>query len=353
LISKLKFSEEHIRDFINLLKDENLLSPNMKDEKFVKWKFCENPNGNSNYFIYHDKNEIFGRIMSCPYPGKVFISGKENNSYCLSDLYLKKKFRNPITNLINLYKFCIKNSEGIIFHSSNKNSEMFYKKILRNKIFFSLLSVGTPLSFRPFKIKNFLAIFLLKNFLKFYFKLIRILNFFICKFNFNFLITESDKLEFEKDLNNIQEQLKKTNNFFLRDKNFFEWRYKVYNFKKILRIYKDGKLIGYITLIEAYVMNLKNLIILDIQFTKNLGLIGEFILKFKIIQIGLKFNFDTIYSLGNKNNQIFKQVIGFPFFKIPDNFLPHSNPMFIHNYEEKDRSSLEIINFTISDFDYF
>ena len=42
-------------------------------------------------------------------------------------------------------------TEGLIFHSSNENSEKFYTKILNKKDFFKLFSIGLPLTFIPFK----------------------------------------------------------------------------------------------------------------------------------------------------------------------------------------------------------
>ena len=57
--------------------------------------------------------------------------------------------------------------------------------------------------------------------------------------------------------------------------------------------------------------------------------------------------------MGNQNNYMYKNILGYPFFKLPDSILPHSNPMFIHNIPSKHSDKIKNINFTISDFDYF
>ena len=95
------------------------------------------------------------------------------------------------------------------------------------------------------------------------------------------------------------------------------------------------------------------MILLDFQFREKLSFLEKINLKIKIIDISQKSNCDTIFTFGNKNNYMFKNILGYPFLNLPDKILPHGNPMFIHNFDVNDSKKLANINFTISDFDYF
>ena len=270
----------------------------------------------------------------------------------MSDLFIKKEYRSPITNLINLYKFSINNTDGLIFHSSNENSEFFYRRILQNKIYFWLVSVGTPLNSKLFTTKKKISK-IISVLLEIYFFILKSINFFLFKCKIKIIADE--KVNFDFHMEEIQEKNKKKKYpFFLRSKEYFEWRYSIYKFKKKISVFRNKKLIGYLIIVGSNVLDLNNLIILDIQFNEKLNFFEKLKLKFFLISLGRNNNFDTIYSLGNKRNPVFNQLFSFPFFKIPDHLLPHSNPMFIHNLnDENEEKNIKNIHFTISDFDYF
>lgn len=345
------FQASDIKEFVSLTIKESLLTESMKNPEHVRWKFCTNPNGHSNYFYLFCKGSIVGRILSSQYPSKIFINNVEYNSFCLSDLYLKRKHRTPFTNLLNLYNKCINNTNGIVFHSSNNNSENLYKKILKKKIWFNLFSYGLPISINSLKTKKiFLQIlfkFFLSLFINFTFLVNKLLKIFL---NLELCIKANN---YENDIIKINNDLKKNYNVFDRSLNFLKWRYSIYDYKYCMILKKNKKKIGYTIFISSYALNLKNLIIMDFAFLKDLNFFEKIYFKSKIVEIAKNNQFDTLYTMGNKKSGMLKNIIGFPFFKIPENFLPHSNPMFIHNTKNINNSEIEKIHFTISDFDYF
>ena len=346
------FSDQDISDFIDLSHSEYLRTEGMKNSEFVKWKFTLNPQGNSNYFFFKKKEKVVGRILSAHYPGKLILDKQIFDSFCLSDLLIKKEYR-QLSNLKFLYKKCIEETKGVIFHSSNENSEKFYTKILNNKIFFNLISCGIAISTEPLKKYNFFSRILYSFFLKIYLFFLYLITSFVKMFD-NLEIGYYDKIIFDKDIEHIRDlNFEKGECFFFKNKDFFEWRYKIYNNVHLLKLFKSKKCKGYVSLIESNVLGLKNLVILDFLFLNKLNFIEKIRFKSEIIKIAKRTNCDTIYSLGNKNSNIYKNILGYPFFEIPDKFLPHSNPMFIHNLPEKYNSNIKSINFTISDFDYF
>ena len=349
---KKSFSDEDIDDFIDSSKSEYLRTPGMKDSKFIKWKFILNPKGKSNYFYFKVKEDIAGRILSAHYPGSLVIENFFLSSFCLSDLFIKKEHR-QLSHLKSLYNKCLDETDGVIFHSSNENSEKFYTKILQKKIFFNLISCGIPLSFKPFKKYQIFGRLFYLIFVKLFISHIFFLNKILKLFK-NPNIEYYDNIFFDDDIRDLRDQnLKNGECFFFKDKNFFKWRYEVYNNVHFLKIFRSKKFIGYISLIESEVLNLKNMILLDFQFTRELSFLDKIKIKLKIIEISLKRKCDTLYSMGNQNNYMYKNILGYPFFKLPDSILPHANPMFIHNIPSEHSEKMKNINFTISDFDYF
>ena len=96
------FSSDDIENFINLSIDDELRSQGMKKPEIIEWKFIKNPLGPSNYFYFKVNEKVLGRILSAHYPGKLAINQRIKNSFCLSDLYIHKSYR-QLSNLKNLY----------------------------------------------------------------------------------------------------------------------------------------------------------------------------------------------------------------------------------------------------------
>ena len=91
----------------------------------------------------------------------------------------------------------------------------------------------------------------------------------------------------------------------------------------LLKIFSNKYFLGYITLVGSEAMDLKNLIIMDFQFVRQLTFLQKLKLKLKILEISKKLKFDTIFTFGNQNSFMFKNILGYPFLHLPDKILPH------------------------------
>ena len=351
-IEKKKFSNDDISNFISLSEDEILRTQELKNTKFIKWKFTLNPRGKSDYFYYKYKKKIVGRILSNYYSGRLIVKKKVYKSFFLSDLYIKKEHRN-LSKIKLLYNKSLNNINSIIYHTSNENSEKFYTKILNKRVFFYLHSNGIPLSFKSFAKYKLIGKMFYWTFFKFYLLHLLFVDS-ISRFYKKLNIKIYKNIFFDNDINylNIQ-NIKNNNSFFIKDENFFKWRYENYKDLYFLKIFKKKEFIGYLTLVESKVLNLKNMIVLDFQFSAKLSFIDKLKIKLKIIQISINEKCDTLYIMGNGRSYMFQNLIGYPLFKIPDSLLPHSTPIFFHNVPKKHIDEIRKINFTLSDFDYF
>ena len=224
---------------------------------------------------------------------------------------------------------------------------------MKKKIFFNLFSCGLPLTVKPLKDLTLFKKLFLSIIIKLYLvhlKIIELIGFFFSSTS----IKEYNQIVFDDEIKEtFDKNLKRKECFFYKDKNFFNWRYKNYENFFLLKIFSNKYFLGYITLVGSEAMDLKNLIIMDFQFVKELTFLQKLKLKLKILEISKKFKFDTIFTFGNQNSFMFKNILGYPFLHLPDKILPHSNPMFIHNTDSLDEEFLIKMNFTISDFDYF
>ena len=351
-IHSKKFSKKDIYKFINSSKNEFFRTPGLKNPKYVHWKFILNPKGKSDYFFYIYKKKIVGRIFRNHYSGKLAVKKKIFKSFGLSDLYVQKQHRS-LSKIKLLYLKSLNNKNSIIYHTSNENSEKFYTKILNKKIYFFLFSSGIPLSCKPFEKYKIIG----KFFYWFFFKLYILHLFFInkiTKLNKKLNIEIYKNTFFDDDINYLNiKNIKNNVSFFVKDKNFFNWRYNNYKNTYFLKIFKNKKFVGYLILVEVKVLNLKNMVIFDFQFMEEFSFIEKLKIKLKIIQISLKRKCDTLYTMGNERDYMYKNLIGYPLFNIPDTLLPHSHPVFFHNVPKKYFEKIQKINFTISDFDIF
>ena len=89
-------------------------------------------------------------FLSAHYPGKLAINQKIKNSYCLSDLYIHKSYR-QLSNLKNLYLSCLKNTNGVIFSPPVMRILKNFIQNFEKEDFFNLFSCGLPLTVKPLK----------------------------------------------------------------------------------------------------------------------------------------------------------------------------------------------------------
>ena len=142
-----------------------------------------------------------------------------------------------------------------------------------------------------------------------------------------------------------------------RDSQFLKWRFLQSPLwkAKILYLYKDSKLCGYVVLRNVELEGIKFTVVMDFTLNETFNALQLFCLRCSLICMALNYGDDMVFTLLNPLSRASKKFIGFPWIKIPERYMPHRTPIFLH-INDPSRVNLENpsnIHVTLGDLDYF
>jgi hypothetical protein len=242
----------------------------------------------------------------------------------------------------------------IIFHTSNENSDIFYRNLFKFPVRFSLTAVGLPIDIYGLvksKWPTLRAIKLLKIFsvpYKFFFVFLQKI---ICSFT---------KIKFSDqpvDQNSIFDKFRiRTGPHFERNQAFNYWRFAtgpIFN-GEIHWVWNNKECLGYLVFKKTKINHMSFYVVMDIIFTRDLSAFEKISVKLLMIKLAILSNCDALFVLVNLKNSSLSWIKGMPFFTIPDRYLPHSTPIYMHTtLSENVFNKYENIFFTLADLDYF
>ena len=350
-----KFNENQLVNFIRLSEVEYGRAEAVTDADHIRCKHLKTPYGPSTAINLEYADEVVGRAIL--QPRLISLSGKQVPVAIVSDALIHPDFRRPASNFFSLMQ-SIKKAQDfpLAFHTSNNLSENIYKKILKFKSSFSLNAFGFLLNLRTpvFKMLKFDSP-LFELFSVPYRYLILIL----CKIaaifaGFKIKTEEPDNSYFDEF---CRKEAEKTDCEMFRDSQFLKWRFLKSPLwqAKILYLYKDSNLCGYMVLRNIEMEGMKFTVVMDFILNETFNILQLFCLRCSIICMALNHGDDMVFTLLNPLSKASKKIIGFPLIKIPERYLPHSTPIFLH-INDPSRINLEnlsSIHVTLGDLDYF
>jgi hypothetical protein len=143
----------------------------------------------------------------------------------------------------------------------------------------------------------------------------------------------------------------------VRDSQFLKWRYLQSPLwqAKILYLYKDSQLCGYVVLRNVELEGMRFTVVMDFSLNETVNTPQLFCLRCAIIRMALTHGDDMVFTLLNPLSRASKKFIGFPWIKIPERYMPQRTPIFLHvndpamaNFENPSN-----IHVTLGDLDYF
>ena len=345
-----RFSKTDLKSFIALSRKVYSVSNPVTNSEHINWKHLKAPFGPSFIFGLIDGKKWVGRLMV--QPTRFWIKEKKTTIHILADLVLMKEYRNPVSNFIDLISLQNKEMIGkLILHTGNEKSIPLYTKLLNYYKAFDLSTfcfVKNPFKILGEKLK--LKYFYLFDFFLYPIKytLIFISNFLLSFCKLSFLI---DKIVSEKEISQIISANKKNEIFIDRSENFIKWRYGIYSKKKVtyIKIYRKDVFIGYFIIVEKRYTKLKLYIIHDFMINPLRRNFDFIFIKFYLLLRFLKSSNDLLITMANDKSRIGNKILGFPFFRVSDNFLPHSSPFFVRNSKFMHFESMHL---TLADIDY-
>ncbi len=349
-----KFDEGDLNNFIRLSKSEYPKENPTTNKKKMRWKHLGSTLGPS--FIYQmiDNKKTVGRIM---YENKILcINRKKYKILNPSDLLIHKKYRSPFSNFLKLINGPANFfDKKILMHTANENSISLYQKLLKLPQPFSLTGYLFPIN--PFSIlKNLFLADCLKPFL--YPLIFFIFSPFIIFFTVILKLSSlrfDDSLLKNTEISFLKKYYRKIGTpFFERTEENILWRNSEYSKcnTNSYKIYFNGELVGFFSLLNKKYQEYDCTIILDFMFGPNINFLNKIIIRFYIIFKAISSQSDLIFFMANTRSQTSDVLCGAPFFKLNDNLLPHSTPFFVKQ-DIINESIFTKTHVTLFDLDYF
>ncbi len=354
-ITSNQFIQDDISDFIKLSKVEYGDLDTVTNQSHIDWKHLNTPFGSSIAVNLKNNDDIVGRIIL--QPRTFYINGKERPVAFVTDALVHPDYRRPVSNFLTLIT-SIKNFKefAVIFHTSNKRTKNIYSKVLKFSCPFFLKGYGIPVQLTKLLPKEHKIINLCLKIINVPYQLVLVmfLNFF--KLFTTIRISSDSPNEVIFDQFCADENIK---NNFLTTRNYkiLKWRFKDTPLWKadILHLYQNKKYCGYVVLRQIELDDINFSVVMDFVVSSKLSKLQFWCLRCLLIGKAISNKSDIIFTLLNPKSNSSRKFLGFPFVRVPDRFLPHTTPIFVHAIDpeliamEKEQG----LHITLSDLDYF
>jgi hypothetical protein len=318
MISKQYFSEDSIPRFIEISK-KTYGEEQISRKEFVRNKHMLNPDGKSLYFEFLQNGQATGRIAV-----QFRKAAKGASQVILKNPVDLVSFGNNPFGGLRLYKESLRVEEDLDstsnYHSSNPNSEIFYRQILKEnpvaELSYRAITLSLPSGdlFTPF----------LKPLFRIYRSLISIiLN----------ILSSLSKLEVSDSIRPTVAAMDllfegETDLILHRDDERLKWRFPKIDqdadYKRI-DFYKKGIYCGYLIFRKICANGYTGLVVVDL-YTKNIDRF-DFGRIHKLL-ISRAESKNLIFSVANFENKKLRKQFPFPFLKVPKRFEPQKFPIY-------------------------
>jgi hypothetical protein len=318
MISKQYFSEDSIPRFIEISK-KTYGDEQISKKEFVRNKHMLNPDGKSLYFEFLQNGLVTGRIAV-----QFRKAAKGASEVILKNPVDLVSFGNNPFGGLRLYKESLRVEEDLgstsNYHSSNPNSEIFYRQILKENPVAGLSYRAIPLSlptggfFTPL--------------LKPLFRMLRSLFSIILN-----ILSSLSKLEVSDSIRPTVAAMDlliegETDLILHRDDERLKWRFPKIDqdadYKRI-DFYKKGVYCGYLIFRKISANGYIGLVVVDL-FTKNINRFDFGRIHKRLISCAGSKN--LIFSVANFENKKMRKQFPFPFLKVPQRFEPQKFPIY-------------------------
>lgn len=334
-------------------------APEVVDEQHIYWKHILNPFGPSSVITLpgnSPETEILGHSFLAARDFHIdYLTTIKGST--VTDLVVKPEHRTA-GRLIKLVKASKSfHNTKITIHSSNEVSDVFYRRMFKFPVRFSLASSGFPVRLSGYlknkHVPNFVAIFinLLYSPTRW---IVRGLTPLLQLFSG----LKLGRLPTTQELDRIHDgHHSRTGPQFSRNTKYVYWRYLEGPISKseVYGIYDcNQKCVGYFAVRKVTFNGMIFTVLMDIITEQSLTKMQYLFVKFALMKITIKNGSEIAFAMFNPHHKELRWLRKLPFIKVPDNALPHPTPIFIHKHQSLSKiKDLDKMYFTIADLDYF
>lgn len=331
-------------------------TPEVTDREHLRWKHLGNPGGvSTSISARNPQGELVGR--SFLQPRRVSLGAAETCAGAtVTDLVVKPEERNAAT-MISMTR-AVRAPEGIdvVFHTSNEVSDIFYRKLFKFPVAFSLQASGLPIGVAG-AIGRFVSnrvLIAFGNFLASPWRLLIRAAAGACargtRLVFGPVPQEAERAEVFRRFRDY------AGPHLARDDAFVDWRFSRGTLFRgdVKWLWKKQECLGYLAFKQVELAGLKIMVIMDSVLSRPLSGGESVHLKLMAARVAADAGCDAVFTIANLHNPALKWMGGFPFIGIPDRHLPHPTPIFVHAVEGRRGAMARAdLFFSLADLDYF
>lgn len=344
-------NEENVADFCGLSTvggDEALQS----SHEHIAWKHLESPEGPSTAFSLFADGEPIGRTVLQP---RAFqTSNQMLRGAFMVDLFIHPKFRGGPRFLQLMQAVEEVRNFDFVCHSANRISDQLFRAILCRPNPFGLSAYGMPLRLQWLKRMGFPKEFavVLEPGMR------ALLHASVLLFRSTNPPIFSDSPPDNIDFMRVREAFASASGpHFVRSLEFLKWRYAsspVWS-GNCRHIYLGDRYCGYLGLSDVAILGGRFCVLSDIMLDPSLPKRVIRDIRLAMIVEALTADFDALYLMLNQRNAFARRLLGYPFFPVPERFLPHPVPLFLHAITPDAKALAQDAGtyLTLADLDYF
>lgn len=334
-------------------------SPEVVDAQHIYWKHIQNPFGPSSVITLtgnSSENAIIGRSFLARRDFQINYATIIKGS-TVTDLVVMPEYRTA-GRLIELVKASKSfHNSMITIHSSNEVSDVFYRKMFKFPVIFSLESAGFPVRLTGYlrnkNVPNFAA-----SLINLVYSPVRWMIHGITPLLKLFSGIKLGRLPTTQELDKIHHgHHSRTGPQFSRNAKYFYWRYidGPISQSRVYGIFdSDNECIGYFSIRKVSLNGMIFTVLMDIVTEQSMTKLQYLFLKFALMKLTMKNKSEITFAMFNPNHKELNWLGELPFIKVPDSALPHPTPIFVHQHESINKiKDLHKMYFTIADLDYF
>ena len=340
------FSVDDLRNYSELSSRIYGDKASVCDLTHIAWKHIDNPSGPSEMVGLYDEDKIVGRAML--QRRTIQVGNSSYSAAFVADVLIEEGYRRPLTNFSKLMKKALYQSNiDLVLHTANEVSESLYLKLMRFEPVFSLQSFVVPIQPAALLTRFIsLPVFVSKAIDWVYIKLV---------LSFAFVVMSLARVKLTScEASSFVFSSERGSPHLVKDEAFLKWRLDCPLLDaecvslEVNDIQRNRILIG-----KSEFEGIEALVLMECSRGSNCGLLLRFAQRLAIVRFAILSNMKLIYYITNPNSDG-ELFTGFPFIKVPDRFLPHATPIFIHtNTEELEGLNFSNLAISLADLDYF
>jgi hypothetical protein len=325
------------------------------DRAHFRWKHLEGPCGASIAVNMHDGQMLVGRslIQLRDFqidPSKVVRAG------VIFDLMLAPGYRSAQQFLALVRAQWSTDRVDLVLHTSNATSDPLYRMLLRYPISFRMAAFGLPV-----RIKRILrkllgwtvpGIDMLTAPWRWALRAAASLGRAATGIRFEL------GMPAEADLQSVVQRFRQVAGPHLRrDRAFLEWRFQNATLFKatIATVVRTDRVCGYVVWRKIELEGIEFLVLMDFVLDDDLTSLQRLVVRLELARRACEEGADILFVMANTKNKLAAQVCNLPLIRIPERYLPHPTPIFVHPKRDELAwlRQQEDMFLTLGDLDYF